>query len=167
MSGIIKGLSLWRPWPWAILHAGKRVENRSWKPPVNMIGQYLALHAAQKWDADGYGSITEITRNGVPALHEHPAGVIVGVARLSHAIHEDDFDTFNDPASLPEDQRAWFFGPWGWMLDNVIAIEPVHCKGAQGLWPLPPDVLALVRGRYANAHAIPPPVLADEINRGS
>lgn len=163
MSGIIKGLSLWRPWPWAILHAGKRVENRSWSPPKSMIGQYLALHSAQKWDEEGREWIEAETNFAVvPPKEDHPAGVIVGVARLVTAVHENDLG-----GELPDNQRGWFCGPWGWILDDVVAIEPVPCKGAQGLWALPDDVLTLVRERYAKASAIPPPVheLAGEINR--
>lgn len=48
----------------------------------------------------------------------------------------------------------WFVGgdAYGWVLADVIALpEPVSCKGAQGLWPLPADVEAQVREQLARA----------------
>lgn len=41
----MKAISLWQPWAWAILHAGKDVENRTWQ--THYRGQLL-LHAAQR-----------------------------------------------------------------------------------------------------------------------
>ena len=42
----MKALSIRQPWVWAITHAGKRVENRSW--PCNYRGPVL-LHASKWW----------------------------------------------------------------------------------------------------------------------
>jgi len=41
----MKALTIWPEWIWAILHLGKRVENRSWEPPQAVVGQRIALHA--------------------------------------------------------------------------------------------------------------------------
>lgn len=53
----MKALTLWRPWPYAIFHlpphVAKRVENRSWKPPVTLIGHRIAIHAGKTWDEAG------------------------------------------------------------------------------------------------------------------
>jgi hypothetical protein len=63
MKSEIRGLSLWRPWPWAFLNGPedrrKRIENRGWAPPKWMTGQYLALHAAQHWDKEAVEFIEE------------------------------------------------------------------------------------------------------------
>lgn len=40
----MKALSIRQPWAWAILHAGKDVENRSWSTPFR--GEFL-IHAAK------------------------------------------------------------------------------------------------------------------------
>ena len=45
---------------------------------------------------------------------------------------------------------GWYSGEGsiGWKLDNIITLpEPVKCKGSQGVWTLPPDVLAQVRAQ--------------------
>ncbi len=55
-------LTLHRPWPWAIIHGSKRVENRSWAPPAWLIGQRLAIHAGKRWDADGADYVESVTQ---------------------------------------------------------------------------------------------------------
>ena len=35
------------------------------------------------------------------------------------------------------DLGPWAFGPWCWLLDEVIPLEiPIPCKGMPGIWPL-------------------------------
>lgn len=47
----LKAISLTRPWPHAILHLGKRVENRS-HPQFQSHRGPLLLHAAKSWEKD-------------------------------------------------------------------------------------------------------------------
>ena len=42
----MKALTLRHPWAWAIVHCGKDVENRTWKPVGLEKGDFLALHGA-------------------------------------------------------------------------------------------------------------------------
>lgn len=44
----MKALTLWPEWAWSIMHLGKDVENRTWHPPKNILGQRIALHAGRK-----------------------------------------------------------------------------------------------------------------------
>jgi hypothetical protein len=134
----IFGLTLWRPWDWAILH-GKDFENRSWAPPLT-FGDYIALHAGQRWDAEGAEFIERVSGLAVPDAETWPGGQIVGVAKF--------VGTTRDGEGSP-----WFFGPWGWKLHGAIAIRPVPCRGAQKLWRLPDDVLAQVRQNWLAAVA--------------
>ena len=151
-SNFIRGLSLTRPWPWTFLckelPAKKRVENRSWRPPQHLMGQYLALHAAKSWDEDDCEWIEDVTGLSVPREKESPHSIIFAVCKLSGFV-EDESDE-----RLPAEQRMWFFGPYGWLLTDFVALrEPVACKGAQGLWGFEkkPDVLTAVRQQYALA----------------
>ena len=41
----LRGLTLHQPWLWALLYAGKPVENRKKRPPKKLIGRIFALHA--------------------------------------------------------------------------------------------------------------------------
>lgn len=125
--GVSTGLlaiTLWRPWDQAILRAGKRIENRPWKRP-SIAGRLIAIHAGERYDKAGR---SWMMRNGLytpPKDLRSPKG-IVGVMRVRRFITSSD-----DP---------WFVGPFGWELYDVKEIDPVPCKGAQGLWTVPPDV---------------------------
>jgi hypothetical protein len=48
----MKALTLWQPWSWAIAHAGKRIENRTWRPLGCVINQQIAIHAGKQLDLD-------------------------------------------------------------------------------------------------------------------
>lgn len=149
----IYGLSLWRPWPWAFVtgpeHLQKRVENRTWKPPAGV--EWLALHSAKKWDAEGQAFIQRTTGLRVPPDAEHPSGQIFAICRLKHAFEAncpDDVDQW--PANI----SLWAFGPWCWVVDDVLPlVNPVPCPGAQGLWKLSgrEGLLEQVRAAYTES----------------
>lgn len=47
-------LTLKHPWPWAIAHLGKDVENRVWLPPESAVGQKILVHGGKSpYGADG------------------------------------------------------------------------------------------------------------------
>lgn len=119
-------LTLIQPWAWAICHAGKRIENRDWKPAARVLGQRIAIHAGKKRDDQGL-----ILSQGIAPPRELPLMAVVATALLA------------DVVSVSEDR--WFAGPWGWVLADVrVLAEPVPCKGALGLWRLPPEVALAV-----------------------
>lgn len=135
-------VTLWRPWAWAMAHGSKRVENRGTPLLRPALGGWLALHAGKTWDYDGAAKILGVHPEMPRSAGEHPVG-IVAVARVRCE--------YCDPSGLPDDQRRWFFGPFGYLCDVTPLPRAVPCRGAQGLWPLPPDVLAAVRSQWKAA----------------
>ena len=140
MKAQIKGLTLHRPWGYAIARLDKRVENRSWacwlKP-----GDYIAIHNGQKWDKNASRFIREMGDSETKSDAEiNTPGMIIAVARFDGNIKDED------PGRSP-----WFFGPYGWLLSEVVEIEPVLAKGQQGLWNLPEAVLQSVRLNHKKA----------------
>jgi hypothetical protein len=164
---IIRGLSLTRPWPFAFTAEGGRIapkllENRSWKPPEWVIGHYLALHAAQGWSEDDREWIADRTGLYVPDRAESPHSEIFAVCRV-----EGYVESASDEL-LPESQRPWFFGPYGWLLaDFVKLVEPVRCKGGQKLWSLESrsGVVEAVRESYRRSTTAPQPAVVDHRQR--
>lgn len=164
----IRALTILQPWAHLIVRGRKRVENRTWEPAARglRVGDYLAIHAGMRFDlASWEGAYETMPDDEAPELRalvesavfsvpqragrelvatRVPYGAVVGVARLADVEDEAPED------EAPEDEAYWC-GPWGWRLDAVQAIEPVPCKGAQGLWTLPPEVLATVRARWSAA----------------
>jgi hypothetical protein len=123
----MKALSIQQPWLYAITDLDKRVENRTWKPPWWIIGRRIALHASKIDDRAGYVIIRDIANVDVPP--DLPRGCIVATAKVLGWIDES-----ND---------KWFFGPYGWILDDINKISPgpVFCRGALGLWDVTPEYL--------------------------
>jgi hypothetical protein len=139
----MKSLTIRHPWPWAICFLGKDVENRSWCPSPNQlcVGEDFAIHAGKMPSVieiaeaftgmDAMGCIDEHSK--VPRLADLRAqeSKIVAVAVYAGAVK-----------SHPS---KWFVGMYGWTWSKVVVLpEPVPCRGAQGLWTLPPDVEARV-----------------------
>lgn len=154
-SPTIRGLTLWRPWAAAIVLGPKRIENRPWHPPLRLLdaGLWIAIHAGRRWDGDAANDIADLWPAARVELRQQPLPFederawprpfveqgIVGVARVVRA---EVFDALRDDGATG---IAWAFGPWCWVLDDVRALAaPIPIRGAQGLWPLPPDVLAVL-----------------------
>lgn len=152
----IRGLSLTRPWPFAF-HHGKRIENRSWRPPGRLIDCYIALHAAKSWDEDDREFIAKALNLSVPDNQSSPHSQIFAVCRWRGVVILPTPTTKEDGLiatgrQTPDEQDKWFFGPYGWLLEDYVELpEPVECKGAQGLWNLPEDVKVIVREQYQKA----------------
>lgn len=149
----LRALTLWRPWSWAVCHAGKRIENRPWAPPRSIVGQYLALHAGKMYDKACVVLMREMGLADPPLPERCPQG-IVAVCKVMRSYSactetEEQLEHLRDVVTAAHPgQRQWIFGPYCWVLEEVTPIEPVPCKGAQGLWSVPEDVLETVRQRW-------------------
>jgi hypothetical protein len=149
----LRALTIHQPWAWFIAQGYKPIENRSWAPPASIVGCHVAIHASKRWNAGevisdlNWAWIEKLfpaserggTQEQFLARLQAQCGHVVAVARLA--------------GSVRESSSRWFFGPIGWQLEDVVAIEPVACRGAQGLWALPPDVHVTVRERYGRARS--------------
>lgn len=137
----ILGLTLIQPWATVVVHHGKRIENRPWKPPAWALGKRLAIHAGKKYDNDVAADLWTSHRISVPTKSAIALGAIIGTARLYGFIDGDEGSRL-----VALDQRRWFFGPFGWLLEDVRPLAtPIPCAGALGLWRLPEAVEAQLR----------------------
>lgn len=131
----MKFLSLSRPWDWAIFDevARKHIENRDWQPPVWMIGQQIALQSAKSWDDAAIVKFCKLGLEYPSRYDQYPWFVIRGVVTIERIVTSD--------RTLPDDQKRWFTGDFGWVLTEVRRFQSfVPCKGGQGLRNLPPSV---------------------------
>lgn len=141
---MLRAISVRQPWAWAIIHAGKSVENRtaihSWR---RAVGQTIGIHAAQRFDLDGMLTVFQLS--GFMVLKAE-AGALIG--------YVDVLDVH--PAN-------GCCEPWGQqyrtrrtgghvevlydvchlVLANPRPIEPIPMRGMLGLWRLPPDLSAV------------------------
>ena len=142
----MKALTLRHPWPWAVCYFGKDLENRVWRPSQLRLGDRLAIHAGKMPSLteireafagmDAMGAIAHV--RDIPTLEQlrRQESAIVAVVKFGGA--------------TASDVSPWFCGPYGWRLyDLVVLPEPVKCRGARGLWDVPPDVLAKMRSQFS------------------
>lgn len=142
----MRALTVRQPWAWAIVHGGKNVENRDWKPRVAPEGR-IAIHAAAR-DAGDYAWPFVAERTEPFALTaDLVRGAIVGTAELAD-IHQGSSSA-----------RGWCKRPecaiWGmaaayhWVLtDARPLVEPIPCRGSLGLWALPASLEDRVRADW-------------------
>ena len=143
----MKAISLHQPWASLIAVGVKTVETRTWKPPVGLVGQRIAIHAS-KGHGDGmaftpeeWTAVMEVCGDRWP--NPMPRGCVVATARLASVgqvsiqgtgrvwvAQGDGFrwvDT--DPYGNFSDFR------WLWFLEDVEPVTPpVPEKGRQGFW---------------------------------
>lgn len=129
-------LTLKLPWSWCMAHAPeevrKRVENRDWPPwPRISSGQWFLLHAGAAYDdVEAELFIREIIGRSPPSLKElrasGQAGALLAFARV--------VDVTMGGTHLSPDQKRWFFGPYGWVLDVRPLAQPIPCRGWHKLW---------------------------------
>lgn len=115
---ILPCLSIQQPWPHAMFHLGKDYENRTWK--TNFRGVFL-IHAGKVIDTDGYETIHSIY--GLTPLGDLPTGGIVGIAEITGCTDRSESD--------------WFFGPYGFKVENAMELPFYPCKGRLNFWQQP------------------------------
>lgn len=155
----MRALTLYRPWGWAIVHGPKRIENRSWAPPAWLIGDRIAIHQGKHLEADDLMFCQDLITNqynrDLKAAEVAQRTGIIGTARVVGTVQMVNgvLRCSNDAAQkvLREDefQQLWFSGEIGWVLDEVHAIAPIACKGAQGLWDVPRELAGEIFGSMA------------------
>lgn len=117
----MRALSVRQPWAWAIIHAGKNIENRTWHNK-HTIGT-IAIHASK-----GLLPVEDMPpRVRRPQPAELVRSAIIGIV---------------DVVDVVENHRSrWFHGPLGWVLKNPRALtRPIECQGALGLWAVPRSI---------------------------
>lgn len=157
----MKALTLHQPWATCIAQHGKRVENRTWAPPQPIIGQRIAIHAGMRLNREVCLRLFDEEGIELAPASKLPLGAVVATARVAGWAsdqgwaQEPTLDFFGVTEQQARDalRSSWWIGPIGWILDHVIAVPPVACKGAQGLWSLPADVERAVREHEEAARA--------------
>lgn len=135
----MKALTVRQPWAQAIIFGGKNIENRTvfWKYRGS-----LAVHAGMSWDLHGqHDPAIRAVRDDMPLWHEY--GAIIGLVDLVAAHY-----------ARPSCATSARCGTWGHqsrpggkpvvhlVLANPRPLpEPIPCRGRQGLWTPPDDVL--------------------------
>jgi hypothetical protein len=123
----MKTISIRQPWAWAIIHAGKDIENRSWH--TNFRGEFL-IHASKGCMSREYDDACEFIERivdiKIPSLGSLPRGGIIGKATLIDCVSFHSSD--------------WFEGDWGFVLQNVEEIPFIPCTGKLKFFECPLEI---------------------------
>lgn len=119
----LRALSINQPWAWAIVYGGKRIENRKWK--TSFRGDFW-IHAGLRYDKEGEEWIDthfpelEIRTYLPNGKRSEEAPFKMG-GIIAKATMVDCVDRSESP---------WFFGPYGFVLENVRDISTyIPCRG--------------------------------------
>lgn len=144
----MRALSIRQPWAWAILYAGKRVENRDWTWAPTWRETFL-IHASAGCTRDEYasgamflldgglagceGTIRETMpgRPTLPTLAKLTRGAVVGRARLTQT-HRGETAY---PWAIPDALHLV-------LADVERIVSPIPLKGALGFFEVPDAMLA-------------------------
>lgn len=133
----IRVISVTAWWAWAIVHAGKDIENRTWS--TSYRGPLL-IHASKTVLDEDLEIIDSILMEINPSLDPDlrhrpgpPAGGIVGRCTLADCVTRHD--------------SPWFFGLYGFVLTDVQATPFIPMRGRLGIFNAPADVLAQLETR--------------------
>lgn len=102
-------LSVRQPWAWAIIHAGKDIENRAWQPGSHALQRRgrVAVHAGRGLTREEYVYARDRIRDlgfTCPGAHELHRGGIIGSVEVVDVVERTD--------------SPWFKGPIGLVLRN-------------------------------------------------
>jgi hypothetical protein len=124
----MKALSIRQPWAHLIVHEGKTIENRSWS--TRYRGPLL-IHAAKGMTDAEFRDAMDFVDTAFPLekldrivrrarASNAPRGGIIGRATLVDVITQSD--------------SPWFFGPFGFVLEDIQPLPFRPYKGALGFF---------------------------------
>jgi hypothetical protein len=127
----MKAISVRAPWWWAILHAGKDIENRDWH--TNFRGRVL-IHASKWWNWEEVredlesiqlirktAALPEIDKVVTGRMLKDAGGCVVGSVEIVDYVSHST--------------SPWFFGKYGFVLrDPRLFDVPWAVKGALGFF---------------------------------
>lgn len=139
----MKALSIRQPWAWLVVNGSKDIENR--EKIINYRGPLL-IHAGKLLDDDviypveGRLVITSDFRNLIKehlpedllatfrkSASEWGMGGIVGIANVVDCVQEH--------------QSPWFFGKWGYVLEDRRPLPFTPYRGMPGLFDVPDEIV--------------------------
>lgn len=151
----MKALSLIEPWASLVAWGYKKIETRSWGTGYRGV---IAIHASKSKEVvkdfeeveDLFDAAGCVLPDYWPRrVEDYPLGKIVAVVKLYHC----ERMTPELIAAQPRQEigfGAWAPGRYAISLGEARKIEtPIPCRGALGLWEVPPELEAQAVARCA------------------
>ena len=134
----MKAVSIHNPWCWAILHAGKNVENRSW---ATRHHGPLLVHAAlslKSLDAQRAAHWRAAFGVELPRREALVFGALLGTVDVIDCVQVGPGGAIGTHGHSKWAEHGYY----GWVLANPKPFaEPIPYRGAQLLFEVPDEVL--------------------------
>lgn len=126
-----RALSIRQPWLWAIINAGKRHENRSWS--TKFRGP-VCLHAAKGMTGSEWDDAMDFIDDAFPVAIASKLGRRASAVNSTDAKRGGILAVADIVDCVDRSDSPWFFGPYGFVLDNVRPVAFIPCRGALGFF---------------------------------
>lgn len=146
-------ITIHEPFVWCFTHAGKRIENREWRPEDYGItlqrGDYVALHAGKRYDIDAAIDLSiMLAEDGlrVPEPEGLDLGAFGAVARWWGVVRN----------VKPESSQARWRSEtrWAFVFDEIWPLPTrVPARGMNKLWKIKPDDLVELCTQWGKVEA--------------
>lgn len=130
-----RALTLWQPWAWLVANGHKDIENRPAGFSFKSFRGEFWIHAGLQHDTNAAARALCATMGiTIPTLTgSDNFGAIIGRATITGII----------PPCRGECPHPWHFQEqYGFLVSNARPVKPVRCRGYQGFWGVPAEVLA-------------------------
>jgi hypothetical protein len=141
---VMRALTVRQPWAWAIAHAGKTVENRSWSTSYRGL---LAIHAGVNFDPVGARTPQVLRAWGTWWLDRPRRGAAIPqLTADAYGVERGAFVAVAQLVGVHEaaDNCCWGWGEhpthdgpslYHWQLTGIVPLPTlVPASGRQGLW---------------------------------
>lgn len=134
----MRALSVRQPWAWAIIHAGKNIENRNWQTKYRGP---LLIHAGRTlptgWDRDIVKDTIQKSDRDFPDCEGswNLCGGIIGSVELVDCVHVESVRA----GKLGLRGNPWARGPWLWMFRDPEPIDFVPLRGQLNIFEVDID----------------------------
>ena len=143
-------LSMLQPWASLYVLGLKGIETRGWPIPQHKAGR-IAVHASKalkRAESDLFhdpvfrDAFAEVGIDTVDAL---PRAAIIGTIEVVGCHPVETFTAISDRERAFGNYSTAEGPRWGWVSRAPRHLpEPLPCKGALGLWTVPPELLARI-----------------------
>lgn len=124
----MKAISIRQPWCWAILNAGKDMENRDW---LTRFRGPVLIHASKGMTRAEYEDCLA-TMHAISKTHPFSSGLTLPTfGELDRGGIVGRMEIVN---CWDAHQSPWFFGRYGFEIKNVQPLPFFPCKGSLGFF---------------------------------
>lgn len=135
----VKALTLWAPWAWAVMHLGKRIENRAdkgmWRGggAKRLVGSWLLIHAgaASRWNRSCWNDVRDV-------MKECPGAFEIARSHGPSILREYEEDTSNGIFNLFQDSDVFAkaFSELPRMMPRLQRTRDSFCSHIVGMVPV-------------------------------